>query len=134
MKHVLPLFLLSAIVIVGCDSKLFSEGDDNHNTGTGVKVSVFSDGDFWGKSTKGEVLVPSGNGVTIHSLEDFICLQRLDQAKKTIETIKSLEEQIKITDATSPRTRELRKEIFETRTQLLGILSDIEDAKFILVP
>lgn len=133
MKHVLPLFLFSAVVIVGCDSKLFSEGDDNHNTGTGVKVSVFSDGDFWGKSTKGEALVQSGI-VTVHSLEDFICLQRLNQASKALETIRSLEEQIKSSDATSPRTRELRKEIFETRTQLLGILSDIEDAKFILVP
>jgi len=133
MKHALALILLSAAAFVGCDSKLFSDGDDKHKAGAGVKVTVLTDGDFYGTSTKGELL-DSPHGIRVHSLEDFICLQRLNQAGQMFKTISSLEKQIKSSDDDSPRARELRKEILETRTQLLGILSSIEDAKFIFVP
>ena len=131
MKHALALILLSAAAFVGCDSKLFSDGDDKHKVG--VEVWVYSDGDFYGKNAKGDELARPA-GITVHSLQDFICLQRLNQARKTVETISSLEKQIKSSADDSPRARELRKEILETRTQLLGILSSIEDAKFIFVP
>jgi hypothetical protein len=136
MKHGLPLFLLSAIVFVGCDSKSLPDDDRQYKPGGGVRVKVYKVKDsFIAFSTENKPLEATSNtDWPSHSLEDFICLQRLEQLKETLETIRSLEEQIKSSDAASPRTRELRKEIFETRTQLLGILSDIEDAKFILVP
>jgi len=136
MKHALALILLSAAAFVGCDSKLFSDGDDNPKVEDGVKIKVWSEKkSFLAYSTENERLESTNNHQWVtHSLEDFICLLRLEQVRETLETISSLEKQIESSDVASPRTRELRKEIFETRTQLLGILSDIEDAKFILVP
>jgi hypothetical protein len=135
MKHALPLFLLSTVVFVGCDSKSLSDDDRQYKPGGGVRVKVSKEKDsFVAFSTKDKPLEATSNtDWPSHSLEDFICLQRLEQVKETLETISLLEEQIKRDDG-SPRTRELRKEVFETRTQLLGILSDIENAKFILVP
>ena len=129
MKHALALILLSAAAFVGCDSKLFSDGDDKHKAGGGVDVTVLSSGDIYARSSKGKRLRDSN-----HSLEDFIYLQRMEQVEKTIETISLLEKEVESSDTDSRQKRELRKEIFETRTQLLGILSSIEDAKFIFVP
>ena len=129
MKHALALILLSAAAFVGCDSKLFSDGDDKLKAGGGVEVSVSSRGVIYPRSSKGKPLTDS-----THSLEDFIYLQRMEQVEKTIETIRLLEKEVESSDTDSRQKRELRKEIFETRTQLLGILSSIEDAKFIFVP
>jgi len=136
MKHALALILLSAAAFVGCDSKLFSDGDDKHKAKGEVKIRIYKEKkSFDAYSTENQRLESTyGNEPATHSLEDFICLLRLEQVREILETISSLEKQIESSDDASPRTRELRKEIFETRTQLLGILSDIEDAKVILVP
>ena len=127
MRHALALILLSAAAFVGCDSKLFSEKAKG-----GAYVFISSSGSILAKSSEGKYLTSSdGNR---HSIQDFVFLQRMEEVETTIETISSLEKQIKSSDDDSPRARELRKEILETRTQLLGILSDIEDAQSILVP
>jgi hypothetical protein len=136
MKYALTLFIFSAFTFVGCDPESLSDGDSRYKRGGGVSVKVSPEKEtFVAFSTKGKSLeAVTSMDWHVHSLEDFICLQRLEQVKQTLETISFLEGQIKTLDATSPRTRELRKEIFETRTQLLEILSDIEDAKIILAP
>ena len=133
MKHALALILLSAAAFVGCDSKLFSDGDDKLKAEGGVEVGVNASGLPSAKSSKGKYLTDSNNW-SYHSLEDFIYLHRMDQVEETIKTIRSLEKEVESADTDSRQKRELRKEIFETRTQLLGILSSIEDAKFIFVP
>ena len=133
MKHALALILLSAAAFVGCDSKLFSDGDDNLKAKGGIQVGVGSIGGLYPESSKGKALRDPIN-VSYHSLEDFIYLQRMEQVEKTLETIRSLEKEVQSSDTDSRQKRELRKEIFETRTQLLVILSSIEDAKFIFVP
>ncbi len=131
MRYAPAFFALLFIALAGCDSKSTPAGAEKRLT---VKVS---DSDsFYAKTANDDFFYITGAaGVPIsHSLEDFICLQRLGQAEQTMKTINLLDRHVKGLDIDSPHAASLRKEISENRTQLLKILSDLENAQIIVTP